>query len=184
MRDIAVLMSRVRFRVILPEGSRSVDSYILRRANIVWANGTRLLKYLKDTHAASDRDGITYFASQCCTEEQFQRSRDLVICLATDDTAPATLFVWAYSSIFRLFRIMMLQRKRESKKSFSRFIFEELISRRCNCHGSVKRIYDARTGNFSKKRTRAIEMKQAWNCPEFSNFCQYANPFKRYPFNV
>jgi len=106
LRDIAVLTrgSIPRYSARRLTISRISDSHILLRVNIVWVNETRLLKYLKDTHAASDRQGITYFASQRCTEEQFQRSRDLAICLATDDTAPATLFVWTYYRYFGHFK--------------------------------------------------------------------------------
>lgn len=100
------------------------------------------------------------------------------------DTASDALFVWALP-IFRPFRVMTLRWKREGNRKKRETTFLVIYFRRIDfsslqlSRDSAKRIYDARTGNFSKKRTRGIEMKQAWNCPEFLNFCQYANPFKR-----
>jgi len=73
----------------------------------------------------------------------------------------------------------MLRRESESKKK----VFHDLLSKNwflvATTVAARKQIYDARTGNFSKKRTREIgtSMKLSW-IPQLLSIC--ANLFKYY----
>jgi len=93
-----------------------LDSYILQRANIVWVNAFcwNIWKACCMTY----RKDITYFASQCNAKaEQFQRSRDLAICLANEQELERRCIIrLSIADTSAILWITMWRRKLESKK--------------------------------------------------------------------